>query len=231
MTSATEKRREELAERVTRSLEAGIIPWQRKDIPDTPVQSAVSGRSYGGINSLYLMESCAEKGYKDPRFITASEANKNGLYVRKGEHGTVLEQWTQGNDGRPKPRGYVVFNAGQLNGRLPTPEPEKPNLEKAAEMLKNAGIEMKPGSSVKEYQDAVKKLTVKNAEELGVTQGVHTPELLALRYSITAYFDRRYIVIHVCERHKFLRGLVAFVVNIAVYRHGEFFFFFFRAFL
>ena len=111
MTSATEKRREELAERVVRSLEAGVVPWQRKDLPGAPIQGAVSGRSYGGINALYLMESCAEKGYKDPRFITASEANKNGLYVRKGEHGTVLEQWTQGNDGRLKPRGYVVFNA------------------------------------------------------------------------------------------------------------------------
>jgi antirestriction protein ArdC len=29
MPSATEKRREELAERVARSLEAGVIPWQR----------------------------------------------------------------------------------------------------------------------------------------------------------------------------------------------------------
>ena len=187
MTSPTEKRREEFAERVARSLEAGIVPWQRKDIPEMPVQSAVSGRNYGGLNALYLMEKCAEKGYKDPRFITAGEATKNGLYVRKGEHGTVLEHWTQGSDGKIKPRGYVVFNAEQLNGRLQTHEPaERPNLEKAAEMLKKAGIEVKPGSSVKEYQDAIKKLTVKNAEEHGFTQMAHTPELLALRYNIAS---------------------------------------------
>ena len=187
MTSPTEKRREEFAERVARSLESGVVPWQRKDLPDTPARSAISGRSYGGINALYLMEKCAEKGYKDPRFITASEANKNGFYVRKGEHGTVLEHWTQGNDGRLKPRGYAVFNAEQLSGKLPIPEPaERPNLERAAEILKNAGIEIKPGSDIKEYQDAIKKLTVKNAEELGVTQTVHTPELLALRYSIAS---------------------------------------------
>jgi antirestriction protein ArdC len=186
MTSATEKRREEFAERVAHLLEAGIVPWQRKELPDMPARSAVSGRSYGGINALYLMEKCAEKGYKDPRFITASEANKNNLYVRKGEHGTVLEHWTQGSDGKLKPRGYAVFNAEQLNGRLPVPESEQPNLEKAAQMLKNAGIEIKPGSSIKEYQDAIKKLTVRNAEELGVAQTVHTPELLALRYSIAS---------------------------------------------
>ncbi|MDR1510940.1 MAG: ssDNA-binding domain-containing protein [Synergistaceae bacterium] len=186
MPSATEKRREELAERVARSLEAGVIPWQRKDLPDTPIQSAVSSREYGGLNALYLMEKCAEKGYDDPRFITASEANKNGLYVRKGEHGTVLEHWAEGSDGKMKPHGYSVFNVQQLNGRLPLSEKDKPNLEKAAQMLKNAGIEIKPGSDVKEYRDAIKKLTVKVAEETGLTQYVHTPELAALRYSIAS---------------------------------------------
>jgi antirestriction protein ArdC len=186
MTSATEKRREEFAERVSRSLDAGIIPWQRKDLPDAPVKSAVSGREYFGLNAMYLMEKCAEKGYTDPRFITASEANKNGVYVRKGEHGTVLEHWIEGNDGKMKPHGYSVFNVQQLNGKLPIPELEKPNLERAAEMLKNAGIEIKPGSDVNEYRDAIKKLTVKNAEELGLTQIIHTPELLALRYSIAS---------------------------------------------
>ncbi|MDR1510416.1 MAG: ArdC family protein, partial [Synergistaceae bacterium] len=144
MPSATEKRREELAERVARSLEAGVIPWQRKGLPDMPIQSAVSGREYGGLNALYLMEKCAEKGYTDPRFITASEANKNGLYVRKDEHGTVLEHWAEGSDGKMKPHGYSVFNVQQLNGRLPIPEKEKAGLEKAAQMLKNAGIEIKP---------------------------------------------------------------------------------------
>jgi antirestriction protein ArdC len=191
MTSATEKRREELADRVTRSLDAGIIPWQRKELPDMPIQGAISGRNYSGLNALYLMEKCAEKGYSDSRFITASEANKNGTHVRKGEHGVVLEHWVQGDDGKMKPRGYSVFNVQQLNGHLPIPEAEKPNLEHAAQMLKNAGIEIKPGSSVKEYRDAIKKLTVKNAEELGLTQIIHTPELLALRYSIASTMAMR----------------------------------------
>jgi antirestriction protein ArdC len=195
MQSATEKRREEFAERVARSLEAGVIPWQRKDLPDMPIQSAVSGREYGGLNALYLMEKCAEKGYTDPRFITASEANKNNLYVRKGEHGTVLEHWVEGSDGKMKPKGYSVFNVEQINGRLPIreiSEIEKPGgLEKAAEMLKNAGIEIKPGSDAKEYRDAIKKLTVKVAEETGLTQYVHTPELAALRYNIASTLAMR----------------------------------------
>jgi antirestriction protein ArdC len=192
MQSTTEKRREEFAERVARSLEAGIIPWQKKELPDAPVQSAVSGRNYSGLNALYLTEKCAEKGYTDPRFITASEANKNGLYVRKGEHGTALEYWKQDDDGKMKAKGYFVFNVQQINGHLPVPEKNMPpNLEYATRMLKDAGIEIKPGSDAKEYREAIKKLTVKNAEELGLTQTVHTPELLALRYSIASTLAMR----------------------------------------
>jgi antirestriction protein ArdC len=186
MSSTTETRREEFAERVVRSLEAGVIPWQRKDLPDAPMQSAVSGREYSGLNALYLLETCAEKGYTDPRFITVSDANKNGLYVRKGEKGTVLEHWAQDSDGKVKPHGYSVFNAQQLNGRLSIPEKEKPNLEHAAQMLKNAGIEITPGSDVKEYRDAIEKLTVKNAEEAGFPQNIYKPELLDLRYNIAS---------------------------------------------
>jgi antirestriction protein ArdC len=191
MRSEIEKKREELAERVSRSLEAGVIPWQRKGLPDMPLQNAFSGRKYGGVNALYLVEKCAEKGYTDPRFVTASEAKKNEMFVRKGEHGTVLEYWEKGSDGKMKPYGYSVFNVQQFNGHLPIPETMKPNLETAAQMLKNAGIEIKPGSDEKEYRDAVKKLTVQNAEELGLTQTVHTPELLALRYSIASTMAMR----------------------------------------
>jgi hypothetical protein len=105
-----------------------------------------------------------------------------------------LEHWSKNKDGKIAPRGYVVFNAEQLNKRLsvqaaPEPAasgPDRSTLEKAAQLLKHAGIEIKPGSDVKEYQDAIKKLTVKNAEEIGLTQNTHTPELLALRYSIAS---------------------------------------------
>jgi len=58
-------------------------------------------------------------------------------------------------------------------------------------MLKNAGIEIKQGSDVKEYRDAIKKLTAKNAEEAGFAQIVHTPELLALRCSIASTLAMR----------------------------------------
>ena len=192
--TTTEQRREELAERVIQSLDNGIVPWQRKELPDAPVQGAISGRSYSGLNALSLMERCAEKGYTDPRFITASEANKHGVYIGKGEKGVPLEHWVKDVDGEIKPRTYSVFNVQQLagkNGNLPLPEMEKTeqnSLEKAAaliKMLKNAGVEMPPNSRVEDYREAIKKLTADSARESSFAQTV-SPELLALRCSIAS---------------------------------------------
>ncbi|GHS84952.1 hypothetical protein AGMMS49957_00010 [Synergistales bacterium] len=177
MSSSTEKRRTEFAERVVCLLEAGIVPWQKKDLPVTPVQGAVSGRSYEGLNAFYLFEKCAENGYTDPRFITASEANKNGLFIRKGEHGVLLENWKQvveSADSKPSVRGYTVFNVAQLNGQLPTPKLEtEPNVE----------IDIPPGSSIKECQDAIKSKVAETADGLGFR---YTQDLIALRCNIAS---------------------------------------------
>ncbi|GHV47403.1 hypothetical protein FACS1894204_10750 [Synergistales bacterium] len=177
MSSSTEKRRTEFVERVVRSLEAGIVPWQKKDLPVTPVQGAVSGRSYEGLNAFYLFEKCAENGYTDPRFITASEANKNGLFIRKGEHGVLLENWKQvveSADSKPSVRGYTVFNVEQLNGQLPTPKlGTEPNAE----------IDIPPGSSVKECRDAIKSKVAETVDGLGFR---YTQDLIALRCNIAS---------------------------------------------
>ena len=196
-----EKMREAFAERVARSLGEGVVPWQRRELSTTPVQGAVSGRSYGGANALYLMEKCAEAGYKDPRFITASEANKLDLWVKKGEHGVPLEHWSRKEDGKPEVRMYSAFNVEQLHGdlsKLPTQGAVATDLEKAREMLKNAGIEMSPECDVDDYRETIKALVSKFAEESGYKRSVHTPELMALRANIASTFVMREagIVVH-----------------------------------
>lgn len=191
-----EKTRLKFAERVARSLGDGIVPWQDGKLPATPMQSAVSGRSYGGLNALYLMGKCTESGYTDPRFITASEAGKFNLWVRKGEHGVPLEHWTQNGEGKIETRAYAVFNVAQLGGdlsRLPTQEATATDLEKARQMLKEAGIDLSPESNVPEYRDAVKNLVSKFAEEGGYRRDVHTPELMALRANIASTLVMREI--------------------------------------
>ena len=192
--SRVEKLRTEHAGRIARSLSYGIVPWQRSELPVAPPQSTVSGNSYGGLNALYLTGKCLEGGYKDPRFITASEANRLDLWVKKGEHGVHLEHWSQGKEGttnKPEVQIYTVFNVEQLSGdlsRLPTQPPtqDAANLEKAREMLKSTGVELSPESRAQEYREAVKNLVSKFAEGAGYHQDVHTPELMALRANLAS---------------------------------------------
>ncbi|MDL2263055.1 ssDNA-binding domain-containing protein [Synergistaceae bacterium OttesenSCG-928-I11] len=186
-----EKMRDEFAERVAGSLSQGVVPWQDKKLPIPPVQSAVSGGKYGGVNMLYLLEKCARESYDDPRFITASAANEHGLWVRKGERGVPLERWQEKESGKVEAQVYTVFNVKQLSGdlsKLPTSESPLTAVgtEKAEQMLKNAGVDVQSGSSVKDFQDAIKKLVAKFAEEAGYRRDVHTPELMALRNNIAS---------------------------------------------
>lgn len=184
-----EKMRKAYVERATQSLGEGVVPWQRKELPTAPPQSAVSGRSYGGLNALYLMEKCAEAGYSDPRFITASEANKLDLWVKKGEKGVPLEHWSQNAAGKIEARSYTVFNVSQLSGdlsKLPTSAAAVADLEKARQMLKTAGVDLSSESGVQEYRDAVKKLVSKFAEDGDYKRNAHTPELMALRANIAS---------------------------------------------
>jgi antirestriction protein ArdC len=175
-----------LAASVASSLAEGVVPWQNESLPASPVRNAASHRSYGGLNALYLMERCAYSGYKDPRFVTAKQANENGLLIRKGEHGTVLEHWTKTDDGKVTARGYSVFNVEQLNKTVSPVQESGDWRERAAAMLRNAGMDVLLGSSAEDFREAVKSLTVIAAEEAGFSKSAHTDDLLALRYSMAS---------------------------------------------
>lgn len=77
-------------------MKEGVMPWQMGwdtyGVSQLP-QSAVSKKSYRGMNalSLYLMQTT--NNYKDPRWITYKQATELGGHVKKGEHGTVCIYW------------------------------------------------------------------------------------------------------------------------------------------
>ena len=186
------------ADQVAKSLNNGVVPWQKKDLPATPMQSAMSGMSYKGVNDFYLMEKCAAQGFKDSRFITMSAANEKGMWVRKGESGVSLENWSKNKDDKLEPRAYTVFNVSQLQGKLENlPEHESGRSENTAQMLKNAGVELPDGSDVEKQRKAVKELVTKFADEMNFRRDVHTPELLALRCNIASTLVMREVGIPV----------------------------------
>lgn len=99
----------------------------------------ISGRTYSGGNSFFLMFNMAEKGYKTPVYMTFKQANEQNLHVKSGEKSVPIFKWglsikdENGKrvseedynamsqeervtmDVRPFPKMFHVFNIDQTN--------------------------------------------------------------------------------------------------------------------
>jgi len=185
--SRFEEKREAFVERVTASLEAGIVPWCSSGLPTAPQQKAETGKSYSGLNAFYLLEAAGANGYTDPRWLTSKEIQNHGLKIRAGEKSVSLEFWDKDADGNTSARNYPVFNMQQLYGMEKAVEPGKymeSDYKKAGEFLKKAGMEPPPAGEKENYQDAIKNLLASTAEKSDVMNGIPSPSLKELRMSI-----------------------------------------------
>lgn len=99
----------------------------------------ISGRTYSGGNSFFLMFNTAEKGYKTPVYMTFKQAKEQNLHVKSGEKSVPIFKWglsikdENGKrvseedynamsqeeratmDVRPFPKMFHVFNIDQIN--------------------------------------------------------------------------------------------------------------------
>lgn len=99
----------------------------------------ISGRTYSGGNSFFLMFNTAEKGYKTPVYMTFKQAKEKNLHVKSGEKSVPIFKWglsikdENGKrvseedynamsqeeratmDVRPFPKMFHVFNIDQTN--------------------------------------------------------------------------------------------------------------------
>jgi len=87
------KLREQLAQSFLDSLNEGRLPWHATWRVMRP-ENAITGKNYRGINSFWLSLIGAAEGYKDPRWCTFKQAQKQGWAVKKGEKGTCIEFWS-----------------------------------------------------------------------------------------------------------------------------------------
>lgn len=137
-----------VAERLIEQLRQGTAPWQRpwspSGAPTGLPMNPVTGKSYRGINAIWLMA----QGRDDARWMTLKQANSVGAHVRKGEHSTRVVFWqfdeerlrldadgkpVRDDNGdpikervkleRPIRRSFSVFNAEQVDG---LPEYQRP---------------------------------------------------------------------------------------------------------
>jgi antirestriction protein ArdC len=187
-----EENREAFVGRVAQSLEEGVIPWRSTELPVEPQQNAVSGRSYSGLNALFLMEAATAGDYTDPRWLTHKEAENNGFQVRQGEKSTKLEYWGKNEDGDLSARTYSAFNIQQFYGQEKSASAElkerQPDPVKVAEVFKKAGMEPPADRGTESCQAAVQSLVASAFEKNEAMSKIPSPQLKALRMSIAGTF-------------------------------------------
>lgn len=114
-----------------------------------------TGRHYNGINRFVLMLKSLERGYTDPRFYTFKQVSEmEDCKIRAGEKATAVEYWLvwdtknrrsmtfsqyaqlrrddpsrKEEEFRIYPKTAYVFNAAQVEGLQPLPQPERTPLE------------------------------------------------------------------------------------------------------
>jgi antirestriction protein ArdC len=187
-----EENRDAFVGRVAQSLEKGIVPWRQGDLPVEPQHNAVSGRSYNGLNALFLMEAAGAGGYTDSRWLTRKEAENNGFKARQGEKSTKLEFWGKDEEGNPTARTYSVFNIQQFYGQEKSgpakAEDRQPDPAKVEEFFKKAGIEPPTDRGAESCQKAVQDLLASAAEKSETMSKITSPKLKEMRMSIAGTF-------------------------------------------
>jgi antirestriction protein ArdC len=143
---------ERITARIIADLEKGVRPWSQ------PWQGSgfqrplrFNGLPYAGINVLMLWSTALERGYSAPFWMTFQQALELGAHVRKGEKGSLVvyanrikktETNEQGEDVEreiPFLKGYVVFNAEQIEGLPPHfYVSNSPRLQSTAQRIEHA---------------------------------------------------------------------------------------------
>lgn len=86
--------RKKLVEKLIENMKQGyFITKEKLDINSLLPKNPISGFYYKGGNRLKLVFETIDKEYKDPRWLTFIQAQKQGWNIKKGEHGVLCEKW------------------------------------------------------------------------------------------------------------------------------------------
>jgi len=164
---------------MVQAIKEGEASWQKTWDPDERVlaHNLDTGNDYMGLNQLRLMQVAEARGYTEARWATFDQIKEAGGYVKKGEKGTSVTGWYElGMEERiieeqhlaqlAKEQGvvpdeikknwrvkiYPVFNLSQAEGIEPVIEnPTWDPIEKAEQIVKNSGVEVREGGEVAAY--------------------------------------------------------------------------------
>src|SRR5713226_5555196 len=130
---------------IVNAIEQGVstwrMPWHTSGkFAFSPV-NVTSKKPYRGINTVCLWAAAQAKGYERGEWGTYQQWQERGAQVRKGEKATLVVFWKFANDTADSQdgehdqagssrllftRGFSVFNAAQVDGYTPKPDPDTP---------------------------------------------------------------------------------------------------------
>lgn len=179
--------RDRLVEEFVKALNQDEIPW-RAMWTSQRAYNATTGKSYRGVNALWLAYQAQEKNFSDPRWCTYKQCQDNGWQVRKGEKGTHVEFWSiydtkakktitiaeankivssdeeRKDDMRVTARLYTVFNAAQIDGIPELQQQTAVNIESIRGqrdiLLRNMGLAFHEGGDQAFYRPSEDSVTM-----------------------------------------------------------------------
>jgi antirestriction protein ArdC len=155
---------------IVNAIEQGVgtwrMPWHTSGQYAFSPINVSSRKAYRGINTLCLWATAEAKGYASGDWGTYRQWQERNAQVRKGEKSTTVVFWKFASDAQETQehgdehetsasrllftRGYAVFNAQQVDGYTPKPQPEPTLLERiesADEFFKGIGAQLRNGGN------------------------------------------------------------------------------------
>ena len=177
--------RKEIVENILNKIENENLRFQ--DLWDREAgrpQNPLSGAKYSGGNRLILGYKAVEKGYKDPRWVTFIQAQKEGWKLTKGSKAVSCEKWiypeietlevdgeilTKLENRKVFPKQFNVFNAEQFEN---APKYEYKSLlqkdeayEIVKDLIKSSEVPVKEIGQDRAYYNGSKDIIVMPLEQ------------------------------------------------------------------
>ena len=167
---AVENIRQQITNQIVAAIEAGTPPWRKGWSSPELHRNAKTGQAYKGINQLLL----SFTPYSDGRWLTFKQAEVMGVKVKKGSKGQRIvkmvevardraaaddegEVLAQDRSTTLVMKGYVVFNAEQVEGMPEVPRSTTNKVEPVAavdaviEGMKGTGLTVQYGGGQPAY--------------------------------------------------------------------------------
>ncbi|MBS9775889.1 MAG: DUF1738 domain-containing protein [Fusobacterium sp.] len=154
--------RKKVVENIIERIEKDGLEWKKGWSPEMVAPTNPSSKAeYKGRNVVKAFNSALNNEYKDPRWITFKQADKEGWKVKKGAKSIVLEKWIFDKEekrlnpetgreekikvklDRPVPNYFRVFNGQDIEGMPPLnikPLDKNETLEIAENIIKSSKV-------------------------------------------------------------------------------------------